>query len=200
MSIRILGVTGPTGAGKSFLCKALSERIPMIDADEVYHSLLIPPSECLDALRQVFGNGVFSANGSLNRTALSEIVFFDEEKLALLNRTVLTFVLNKIREMIADLERQGHSCVLVDAPTLIESGFDRECDAVISLLASPELRLSRITARDEISEEKASLRISAQKDDDFYRTHSDLVLVNDGDTESLIRHATEFLATLDIHL
>ena len=200
MSIRILGVTGPTGAGKSFLCKALSERIPMIDADDVYHSLLIPPSECLDALRQAFGNNVFLSNGALDRTALSEIVFSDEVKLALLNRTVLTFVLKKIRAMIADLERAGNTCVLVDAPTLIESGFHHECDIVISVLSSPSLRLSRIMTRDQISEEKASLRIAAQKDDDFYREHSNLVLINDGDTESLIRRATEFLATLGVHL
>ena len=198
--MKILGVTGPTGAGKSFLCKALSKRIPMIDADEVYHSLLIPPSECLDALRQAFGDNVFLPNGALDRTALSEIVFSDKAKLALLNRTVLTFVLKKIREMVADLERDGNTCVLVDAPTLIESGFHLECDAVISVLSSPSLRLSRIMTRDDISEEKASLRISAQKDDDFYREHSNLVLINDGDTDSLIRQATKFLTALGIEI
>ena len=198
--MKILGVTGPTGAGKSFLCKALSKRIPMIDADEVYHSLLIPPSECLDALRQAFGDNVFLPNGALDRTALSEIVFSDKAKLALLNRTVLTFVLKKIREMIADLERDGNTCVLVDAPTLIESGFHLECDAVISVLSSPSLRLSRIITRDDISEEKASLRISAQKDDNFYREHSNLVLINDGDTDSLIRQATKFLTALGIEI
>lgn len=198
--MKILGVTGPTGAGKSFLCKALSKRIPMIDADEVYHSLLIPPSECLDALRQAFGDNVFLPNGALDRTALSEIVFSDKAKLALLNRTVLTFVLKKIREMIVDLERDGNTCVLVDAPTLIESGFHLECDAVISVLSSPSLRLSRIMTRDDISEEKASLRIAAQKDDNFYREHSNLVLINDGDTDSLIRQATKFLTELGIEL
>ena len=198
--MKILGVTGPTGAGKSFLCKALSKRIPMIDADEVYHSLLIPPSECLDALRQAFGDNVFLPNGALDRTALSEIVFSDEAKLALLNRTVLTFVLKKIREIIADLERDGNTCVLVDAPTLIESGFHLECDAVISVLSSPSLRLSRIMTRDDISKEKASLRIAAQKDDDFYREHSNLVLINDGDTDSLIRQATKFLTALGIEI
>ena len=198
--MKILGVTGPTGAGKSFLCKALSKRIPMIDADEVYHSLLIPPSECLDALRQAFGDNVFLPNGALDRTALSEIVFSDKAKLALLNRTVLTFVLKKIREMVADLERDGNTCVLVDAPTLIESGFHLECDAVISVLSSPSLRLSRIMTRDDISKEKASLRIAAQKDDDFYREHSNLVLINDGDTDSLIRQATKFLTALGIEI
>lgn len=196
--MKIIGVTGPTGAGKSLLCQELSKRIPMIDADEVYHSLLIPPSDCLDAIRNAFGDGVFAYDGTLDRGALSAIVFSDEEKLALLNRTVLDFVLKKIREMIRELSERGHSCVLVDAPTLIESGFHRECDAVISVLASPELRTSRIIARDALSEEKAFARISAQKDDDFYSSHSDLVLINNGSIEALTSRAVEFLATLGI--
>ncbi len=198
MSIKILGITGPTGAGKSLLCKELSKTIPVIDADEVYHSLLIPPSDCLDALRRAFGNSIFAPDGTLDRTLLSAIVFSDEKQLALLNGTVLNFVLTNIRAMIAKLDTDGASAVLVDAPTLIESGFHRECDAVISVLASPALRLSRIVTRDHISEEKAFSRISAQKDDNFYRQHSDLILVNDGSIAPLVLQVTEFLATLSI--
>ncbi len=100
--------------------------------------------------------------------------------------------------MIAELSEKGVPCVLVDAPTLIESGFHRECDAVISVLASPELRLSRIISRDSLSEAKASARVSAQKDDDFYRSHSDLVLINNGSMASLTHRTTEFLSTLGV--
>ena len=196
--MKIIGVTGPTGAGKSLLCRELSHQIPVIDADEVYHSLLIPPSLCLDALRNAFGDAMFATDGTLDRGALSAIVFADEAKLALLNRTVLHFVLEKIRTMIAALTEEGHSCVLVDAPTLIESGFHHECDAVISVLASPELRLSRIIERDALPEPQASARVSAQKDDEFYRAHSNLTLTNNGSIEPLTRSAREFLAKLGI--
>lgn len=199
MPIKIIGVTGPTGAGKSLLCKELSKKIPVIDADKVYHSLLIPPSDCLEAIRRAFGDSVFTPDGTLNRSALSEIVFSNEEKLALLNRTVLDFVLKTIRTMIAEFEQKNNTCVLVDAPTLIESGFHLECDAVISMLSSPSLRLSRIMKRDEISEEKAILRIEAQKDDHFYREHSNLVLVNDGDIASICSQAEQFFLDLGIH-
>lgn len=193
--MKIIGVTGPTGAGKSFLCQALAKHFAVIDADEVYHSLLLPPSDCLTALRAAFGDGIFTVEGSLDRNALAEIVFSDEEKLTLLNRTVLDFVLVKIRTMIASLAKEGHSCVLIDAPTLIESGFHSECDAVIAVLASPELRLSRIIERDTISEEKAQARLSAQKEDEFYRLHADLVLINDGNMDSLTKQAMALLHT-----
>ena len=184
--MKIIGITGPTGAGKSMLSESLAHKqIPVIDADRVYHSLLIPPSPCLDALRLSFGDGIFHGDGTLNRPALSEIVFSDEEKLHLLNQTVLGMVLEKIRKQICEFDRQGKQVVAVDAPTLIESGFDGECDVVVSVLAPADLRLQRIMARDQLSEERARLRIQGQKDDEFYRSHSHYVLINDGDRSRL---------------
>lgn len=186
MRIKILGITGPTGAGKSLLSAYLSQRgLPVIDADEVYHSLLAPPSRCLDALVDAFGSSILSADGTLHRPALSEIVFHDKKKLALLNSTVLGFVLEEIRTQIRALESDGHRWVAVDAPTLIESGFYTECDTVLSVLAPKEIRLARILARDGIDEERARARVYAQPDDEFYRSHSDVVLENQGDTASL---------------
>ena len=192
--MRIIGITGPSGAGKSVISALLDKySIPTIDADAVYHSLLIPPSPCLDALKNAFGDRIFNSDGSLDRTALGAIVFSDEQKLSLLNSTVLSFVLDRIRLMISELSAQGHTAVAVDAPTLIESGFDRECDEVISVLASSNVRLERIMARDSISKEKAMLRINAQKDDGFYISHSDSVLYNDGCMEQIANELHKLL-------
>ena len=184
--MRIIGVTGPSGAGKGALCEMFKKRgIVCIDADAVYHSLLVPPSECLDALKSAFGESVFLTDGSLDRAALGRIVFAESDKLELLNSTVLSFVLAKFRIMIAELASQGEAAVVIDAPTLIESSFDKECDAVISVLASPDVRVGRIMRRDSISEEKAWLRIKAQKSDEFYISHSDAILYNDGSRDEL---------------
>lgn len=192
--MKIIGVTGPSGAGKSMLADIFEKHaIPCIDADGVYHSLLIPPSPCLDALRSAFGDGIFSSDGSLDRAALRAIVFSSPEKLDLLNSTVLSFVLDRSREIIAELEAKGHGAVAFDAPTLIESGFISECDLVISVLCPTELRLRRIVARDGISAEAAMLRIRAQKDDSFYRSHSDELLINDGSPEQLEKRLTDLL-------
>ena len=183
-AIRVIGITGPTGAGKSLLSDYLRRQgIAVIDADAVYHELLVPPSACLDALRQAFGDGIFFADGTLDRSALSAIVFHDADKLTLLNQTVLGFVLSEIRRRIGLLAEDSHTVVAVDAPTLIESGFHAECDSVVSVLAPAELRLSRIMQRDGIDRTAALARIRAQKDDSFYRSHSDTVLNNDGDRE-----------------
>ncbi len=199
--MKVIGVTGPTGSGKSLFCDYLSEHgIPVIDADEVYHGLLVPPSPCLYALRRVFGNGILRADGTLDRTALSDIVFHDEEKLALLNHTVLDFVLDRIREMIADLGRRGHSAVVVDAPTLIESGFHKECDTVVSVISPAALRMERIIRRDGLSPERAQARIAAQKPNEFYESHSHYVLTNERDAEEFFQKTRALCQTLCLPL
>lgn len=197
--MNIIGVTGPSGAGKSLLGSYISSLgVPSIDADRVYHSLLIPPSECLDSLRSVFGDRIFNSDGSLDRAALGKIVFSDPHKLELLNQTVLPRVLNKIRALIDEYQKLGHLTVVLDGPTLIESGFDKECDTVISVLCDKSLRIDRITSRDNISREKAEARINAQHDDSFYIENSDYILYNNENAETFISQAEQLLKDIII--
>ena len=178
--MKIVGITGPTGAGKSLLSEYMRQNgIPVIDADGVYHSLLIPPSPCLDALKDAFGDGIFSSNGELDRKKLADIVFHDEKKLDLLNKTVLGFVLDRSRELLRSYEADGTTVAAIDAPTLIESGFYLECDTVVSVICDPELRTERIISRDRISRDAAESRVRGQKSNEFYTEHSDTVIFND---------------------
>jgi dephospho-CoA kinase len=195
--MKIIGVTGPSGAGKSLLSETFTKRnIPVIDADALYHSLLVPPSECLDAIKAAFGECVIAPDGTLDRAALGAVVFSNEKKLALLNETVLSRVLVRIREVIASYAESGAIAVAVDAPTLIESGFNRECDFVLSILAPKRDRIERIMARDSISREKAELRINAQKDDEFYIKASDAVLINDGSQNQFFERAETMIESI----
>ena len=184
----IYGITGPSGAGKSMLCQyCATHGIPHLDADVIYHELLVPPSEAVDALKDAFGDGILTADGGIDRAALSALVFGDEDKLNLLNQTVLAIVLREIRRRLDVLRADGIRAVAIDAPTLIESGFDRECDTVIAVLASPEVRIARIIARDGLSRERAEARVMAQKPDEFYRSAADTVLYNDGEAAALFQ-------------
>ena len=195
--MKIIGITGPSGSGKSLLCQSLEQKqVFCIDADKVYHSLLVPPSECLLAIRDAFGDGVIASDGSLDRAALGAVVFGDEKKLELLNETVLERVIGRIRDMIADLQNDGAKVVAVDAPTLVESGFDKECDIVISVIASADERRKRIIERDSISPERADARIKAQKSDEFYISHSDYVIENNGSAEQFKKAIEALLCAL----
>ena len=190
--MKIVGITGPTGAGKSLLSEYLRENgIPVIDADRLYHSLLVPPSPCLDALKSAFGDGVFSKNGELDRKKLADIVFSDEKKLDLLNRTVLDFVLDRSRDILADYRAKGYAVAAIDAPTLIESGFHLECNTVVSVVCNPDTRIQRIIERDGISSDAAKSRVSGQKSNEFYTEKSHLVIVNDKSEEEFFERCRE---------
>ena len=160
--------------------------------------MLIPPSDCLDAIRLAFGNEVFLADGSLDRAKLGAVVFNFPEKLELLNSTVLSMVIARINELISDHKKSGVRAVAIDAPTLIESGFNRKCHTVISVLAPKELRIQRIMERDSISREQAELRIKAQKNDAFYTENSNYVLNNTENYEQFKKDATELFKALGI--
>ena len=197
--MRIIGLTGPSGAGKSLVCEHLkSLGFSSVNADEVYHGLLVPPSPCLDALTEAFGKDILTENGELSRERLSKIVFNDRNKLELLNRTVLGFVLDKIREIIKELEAHGKALVIIDAPTLIESGFHKECDTVISVLCPPMHRIERIMARDGLERKAAEARTNAQKPDEFYITHSDEIIINDAGEAELIAKADALAKRLSL--
>lgn len=185
--MKIIGVTGPSGSGKTLFGEYFSTLgVPVINADEVYHEMLVPPSECLDAIEQAFGSSVISCDGNLDRSALSSIVFHDEKKLALLNKTVLGIVIKEIRRQVSELDKNNNGTVIIDAPTLIESGLYKDCGKIISIISSKEIRILRISKRDSISYDKARERVDAQKPDEFYIKHSDIVLENDGAEEDFI--------------
>lgn len=180
----IIGLTGQTGAGKSVVSAICREwGIPAIDTDEVYHSLLIPPSACLDELVSAFGAGILKADASLDRPALAAIVFAPDgkDKRELLNRITHRYVLEAVRATCRELTVQGVPAILVDAPLLYESGFDRECNRVLAVLSSPDVRLCRIMARDGLSLAAATARMQAQHPDAYYH-RADGVLYNDGNT------------------
>ncbi len=188
--IKIIGLTGPSGAGKTTLCKIADEfGIKSIDTDAVYHSLLVPPSQCLDELVAEFGNKILRPDGKLDRPALAAIVFDENDrdkiKLKRLGEITHKYVLEKTRKIIRSADSRGEASIIVDAPALYESGFDKECDFVICLIADKESRLHRIIDRDNISEERADERLSGQKDDSFYSSRADYTLTNDGDASAM---------------
>lgn len=195
--MKILGLTGPSGSGKTLFSRFLGSRgYPCINADELYHSMLVPPSALLDSIRAEFGDSFFDENGELDRKALGRLVFSSKESLERLNATVLPAVIEKIRSIAKYYEQNGAKILIIDAPTLFEAGYDKSCDMTVSILAPASLRVERISERDEISTSDALLRTQAQKDDSFYYERSDRVIVNDADEEALKRQAEALICEL----
>ncbi len=183
----VIGLTGGSGSGKGVVTSLFAKRgLPVIDADAVYHELLLPPSPCLDAICDAFGTEMLTPDGILNRKKLGEAVFGDSEKLERLNRIAHAYVMDEIHRRILRLRRQNVRALVLDAPQLFEAGADRDCNIIVSVLADRRIRAERIMNRDGIDAEAALRRIDAQKSDEFFRTHSDYVIENNDNMESLI--------------
>lgn len=172
----VIGFTGPTGAGKTSALRAL-ERLGglVLDCDAVYHDLLRKDSTLRDAITGAFGQ-VFAPDGTLDRQRLGTVVFSDPAALDTLNRIIYARL---PRELLRRMDESSAPVVGIDAINLVESGLCRLCRRTVAVLAPSEQRVRRIMARDGIPEEYARLRVQAQKDDEFYRTHCTDTLFND---------------------
>ena len=172
----VIGFTGPTGAGKTSALRAV-ERLGglVLDCDAVYHDLLRTDSTLRDAITGAFGQ-VFAPDGTLDRQRLGTVVFSDPAALDTLNRIIYARL---PRELLRRMDESSAPVVGIDAINLVESGLCRLCRRTVAVLAPSEQRVRRIMARDGIPEEYARLRVQAQKDDEFYRTHCTDTLFND---------------------
>ena len=174
-----IGITGPTGAGKTTALHALTSLgAAVIDADAMYHDLLSSDQGLKEALTGRFGTGILDEGGQIARKRLGEIVFSDHQALEDLNAITHRFILEELERRTEAARREGREAVAVDAIRLIESGIGASCDAVVGILAPSELRIRRIMAREGIGEAYARKRVESQPGDDFYRAHCSHILEN----------------------
>ena len=177
----VIGITGPTGAGKTSALRAL-ERLGglVLDCDAIYHQLLRTDTALRAAITGAFGP-VFGPDGTLDRQKLGTVVFADPAALDRLNAIIYERL---PRELLRRIDDTDAPLVGIDAINLVESGLARLCRRTVAVLAPAETRVHRIMARDGIPEDYARLRVQAQKPDEFYRAHCTDVLVNDAGSPS----------------
>lgn len=182
----MVGLTGQTGAGKSTLSRMFADHgYEVINADAVAREAMETSSLCLSDLVLEFSTEVIHPDATLNREKLAAICFGDKSKLRRLNEITFPYIIEAITHKLKDAEKREVPFLVLDAPTLFESGLDKECDLVVAVIAREETRKARIIARDHMTEEAAARRIKAQNGDDFYSSRADEVLYNDEDVDSL---------------
>ncbi len=197
--MRIIGITGPSGAGKGKVSQILSSYgFKHIDADEVYHDIIKPPSPCLDDLVRNFGEEILTSDGCLDRKALGTIVFDPDNrnKLEQLNRITHRYVRSEIDKFTEKYHDNGEFGCVIDAPLLFEAGIYNRCDMTVAVIADEEIRANRIAKRDNISFEDAMLRIKAQNPESFYTMRTPYIIKNNTDEESIKEQLDKILSSL----
>ena len=187
----LVGLCGRSGSGKGYVSELFGEiGIPAIDTDAVYRELTAPAenlSPCMKELAERFGSAVVSSDGSLNRAEMRKLVFGeDSTALSDLNRITHRHILERTAEIAFELAMNGAVIILIDAPLLFESGFDRFCACTICVTAPEASVIRRIMRRDGISEEDAKNRLAHQKPVLELREKSDYEIVNDAEREVIL--------------
>lgn len=169
-----VGLTGPTGAGKSYVCEIFRQKgFKIIDCDKIAHELTVKNAPILAELANEFGEDVVK-NGELDRKLLASRAFDTKEHTKKLNSILHPAIAEKCKE-----EAQG--LTVLDASQLFEANMQNDCYKVIGVLADEDVRIKRIIARDNITEQQAKLRMSAQFDNDYFIDNCDYIIYNNGE-------------------
>lgn len=185
--LKIIGITGGTGGGKTTVLKELKKLGALIiDCDELYHEMLRSNAVLLSDIESEFSGVVIG--GSLDRKALGSRVFADPEALLKLNEITHRHITAEVERLLDDWAMNGGELAAIDAIALVESGIGEKCDAVIGVLSKRETRIERIMQRDNISREYAEKRVDAQKSNAFFEENCDRIIRNDGTKDEFINN------------
>lgn len=196
--MKVIGLTGGTGSGKSVVSKSLAEAgTVIVDADKIAHEIILKGNPAYQEIIEYYGTGILDEDGNIIRKKLGEIVFHDEEKLAFLNRCTHKYICAEVDSQIAAAKAAGTATAIVlDAPLLLEAGLEQVCDVVWVVYADPEVRAQRVMARDGVTYELAKARIANQKSWEEYKQAADTVIDNSKDLTYLQGQLSELLKTI----
>lgn len=175
----VIGLTGPTGAGKSTVSRALAGHGWYVADGDAYARLVTAAgSPVLSALTRAFGDDLLLPSGALDRRLLAARAFSSPDATALLNEITHPAITARIFGDLEKAGQDGFDTAVIDAAALIESGIAERCDLVAVVTAPPDIRLERILARDVLTREEALRRMEAQKNEAYYERFADSIIRN----------------------
>ena len=167
-SLRVLGICGGIGSGKSRACTLLvdnsDECVAHLEADSMAHAVYTPGSEALAKIANEFGSHILEEDGNVNRKELGAIVFSDPAKMATLERIVWPYVKLEILQRIEELKQEHESGIVVlEAAVLLDAGWDDIMNAVWVVKTPSDIALERLVENRGFTKEEARKRIDAQE-------------------------------------
>lgn len=179
--MKIIGLTGNSGSGKSSVCEILSEYGGyIIDSDKIAHKNMRKGTDTYNEIKEAFGNDILSASGEIDRKKLGKKVFSDSHKLKILNEISLKYILRKISDEIDNISKKTdkYKFIVIDAPLLIETGLNYISDEMWVVYADENILLDRIVKRDKVDLEYAKNRLKNQRPQKELIALADVIIEN----------------------
>ena len=177
--MKVIGITGSSGSGKTTVSKLLEKnhQAKLIDADIIVKEMSVPGTEYIKKIEEIFGKTILFEDGSLNKKLLAEKIYSNKDELESLNRITFKYIVDEMKKRV-EIFKNTIDLIVIDAPLLIESGLDKLCDYIISIIADEDIKIKRICKRDNLSLDTARKRLNIQKEDKYYIENSDFVISN----------------------
>lgn len=187
--MRIIGVTGGVGAGKSTVLQYLEEAYGalLIQADQVGHEVMEPGEEAYEAILREFGPRVRGADGRIDRKALGTLVFADADKLKRLNAIVHPAVKREILRRIRQAELEGRALAVVEAALFLEEKYDAFCQETWYIYTDEQKRRRRLRESRGYTDERIGQIFRNQKSHEEFAGRCTFTIDNNGEAEETCR-------------
>ena len=197
MAVRVFGLTGGIGSGKSTVAERLRSRgIPVVNADDLARVAVAPGSAGLARVADYFGPSALTQTGELDRAELGKIVFSDPEARRTLDSIIHPIVRQLAAERFREIGERGEPLACYEVPLLYEVGLDRTYHPVLVVSAPLQQREQRIAQRDGFDSKQIAARIAAQMPLEEKVRRADYVIDNTGTREELVEATDAVLSAL----
>mgnify|MGYP006078757329 FL=1 len=186
-----IGLTGGIGSGKSSVSQHFKKwGAHIFDADTVAKNILNNNEIAQNEVISEFGTDVLGANGRIDKSKLSRIVFKDEDNQLTLNTIIHPYVFTEIdKDFDLTLSKGENDIFVVDAALIYESGADTHMDYVIVVISHLGLRVERVLARGDLSRDEFLKRVELQWSDEEKIQMADFIILNNSSEDNLLEEA-----------
>lgn len=193
--MKIIGIIGGVGSGKSTITKILEENFGAytIYTDLIAHELMEKGGVSYSLIVEHFGQSILDVDGKIDRKKLASIVYKDKEQLLKLNSFTHPYVFNEVTKLIKEKRNASDKYICIETALPVEARLDEVCDLVWYIYTPEDVRISRLKSSRNYSEEKIRAIMDKQLTDKEYREYASHVIINVTDKEQIINQIDKIL-------